>query len=279
MRRKKKPSRTISDDFSKTIIKRYYSTRSRVYKGLAADFDGTLAWIAKRDDGPPDMVMSRLSELLKKGCVLVVLTGRGRSIIPFFKHLVNRKHCICLCLYNGAKIVQLGTDLVIFEKSLQKSQEIYNSISSDTVLTSLIKRIDVKEYGIQLFPKEGALGHAFSQARMLIKKHGFNKLVNISSSGWTIDITPKDIDKKRALDIVIKFINRNLKGNDFLKLGDQGHYGGNDFQLLKRRHSFSVNTISGDPNSCFPVVDPTGRRLVGPQATSFVLARTAFKGP
>jgi hydroxymethylpyrimidine pyrophosphatase-like HAD family hydrolase len=260
------------------IVRQYCSTRSCTFNGLATDFDGTLASIAKRDDGPPAEVLLGLRELLKKGCILVVITGRGKSVKPFFKSIAKKSRKTYLCLYNGAKVIQGVKDNVLFEKRLQKSEEINKILLQDSTIGLLCKRIDAGEYGIQVFPRDNKkLAFAFSRVRKLIREHHFDSFADISSSGWTIDITPKDIDKGHALDTVINAIDGNLKEENFLKLGDQGHQGGNDFKLLNKKHAFSVDTISGDLNSCFPVVDSSGKRLFGPEGACLALTRTIFQ--
>jgi hypothetical protein len=61
---------------------------------------------------------------------------------------------------------------------------------------------------------------------------------------------------------------------NFIKIGDQGHELGNDFELLHKRGGFSVGTVSTDRRSCFPVVDERGNRLLGMKGCIHLLNRT-----
>lgn len=278
-RRQKREPSTATDVKVLDILRREYSsTRSTSFNGIATDFDGTLAYIAKRDDGPPSEITSKLLTILEKGCVLVVISGRGRSIQRFLEPLAKKGNKVFLCLYNGAKIIEGSSGPTLFERFLQSSEEIHQILSLDPILASSTSRIDIGKYGIQLFPREGSIQLVYSQVKKLVVENGFDDSADVKSSGWTVDITSKGTDKGHALDIVRDLIDEDLKDDDFLKLGDQGHNGGNDFELLKRRHSFSVDTISADLSTCFPIVDSKGRRICGLEGTDLVLTRTVFEG-
>jgi hypothetical protein len=88
------------------------------------------------------------------------------------------------------------------------------------------------------------------------------------NSGYSIDIFPKRASKDFCTQAVQNVLRRELR---YLRIGDQGHEHGNDFELLDHLGGFSVGTISCRPTTCFPVLDRSGRRLVGVEGTRYLL--------
>ncbi len=71
--------------------------------------------------------------------------------------------------------------------------------------------------------------------------------VEVKYSGNAIDITPEGYHKGFALDHLMKRLQ--LTDEQIIKVGDKGGQGGNDFELLCGRHSFSVDQSDPDnPN-------------------------------
>jgi hypothetical protein len=89
------------------------------------------------------------------------------------------------------------------------------------------------------------------------------------NSGYSVDIYPKSSTKDNSVRDVQRILGRTLR---FLRVGDQGHEFGNDFELLDHLGGFSVGTISSNPQRCFPVLDKKGAVISGTDGTFSLLS-------
>jgi hypothetical protein len=95
--------------------------------------------------------------------------------------------------------------------------------------------------------------------------------VKVVCSAHSVDVIAEETSKVAVLERA-----RERWGGEALALGDQGHAGGNDFELLAAsRWSISVDRCSADPDRCWNV-DRRGRR--GPAALASLLAVVQTNG-
>ncbi len=90
--------------------------------------------------------------------------------------------------------------------------------------------------------------------------------IKITQSGHSVDILDPDVSKTQVVEVLRKKINDGK--SNILIVGDQGQYGGNDFELLSLPYSLSVDKISSSPTTCWNL-SPIGLR--GAKSTLAIL--------
>lgn len=264
--------------YLRTVITHYVNTVRQVYKAVAVDYDGTLVPIGRRyfRSLPKPQIVRVLRELLRKGIILIIITGRGESISPFIKILSKDGGSVFLVQHNGAKIVWPNVSKTLFEAKMVRFREIRELISTNPLIRRLCEKVDAGPYGIQIYPTHPRfLQYLTDVTKGFLDEKGVLE-VGVRNSGWAVDIGPKGVDKGVALKRIRRYIRPKLKLSQILKLADQGHPSGNDFELLSKRHSFSVGSISSNPRSCYPVVSKRGKRVLGPRGSVLLLNRMLF---
>ena len=80
----------------------------------------------------------------------------------------------------------------------------------------------------------------------------------VFQSGLSIDIVPESSSKNNILNF---FEKCGYDDKCFLIIGDCGQFGGNDYEMLNRENSLSVDHVSDDPYSCWNFAQPGLRNL------------------
>ena len=75
--------------------------------------------------------------------------------------------------------------------------------------------------------------------------------------------------KSMAIEMAEKIIG--IPKDSMLRVGDCGNKDGNDYSMLNCPQGFSVDKISGETNSCFPIINDDGKILKGVDATILLL--------
>jgi hypothetical protein len=93
--------------------------------------------------------------------------------------------------------------------------------------------------------------------------------LSAKNSGFAIDVYPAKMTKDYCLAFIRRAVRRNLQ---FLRIADQGHELGNDYELLDSTGGLTVGTISAATRGCFPVLSRRGKRFLGPSGVTYALA-------
>ncbi|MFA6023795.1 MAG: HAD family hydrolase [Candidatus Gracilibacteria bacterium] len=111
-----------------------------------------------------------------------------------------------------------------------------------------------------------------NQIRTLFKKMGHDKHFMVEDSGIGNLIIPAASGKGKAIEKWAKHLG--IAVQDILVVGDQAQPGGNDEELLSGNYGvpFSVGKLTKS-NHPFPVLDPKGRHLKGPEGTEYLLRK------
>jgi hydroxymethylpyrimidine pyrophosphatase-like HAD family hydrolase len=174
-------------------------------------------------------------------------------------------------MYNGAEIVNAENGLVVKKErnSASSLNPAFELLAENSDVTSTKTKIVQKPHSIQIQVRERSTSRLDELCRIVstILPHRFA----VRSSGYAIDIYPRGKMKDYCLRLINEHFGVRL---NFIKVGDQGHKLGNDFELLSKRGGFSVGTLSTDETSCFPVVDEWGNRLLGVKGCIHLLSHT-----
>lgn len=239
------------------------------------DFDGTLCSNSKRYEGVDDMIKDKLIEILERGFLVGISTGRGKSARENLQTFIPEKYYdnIFISYYNGFETGTLGqNELPNLERDSEES-----ILKSYEILKAKLKNYNVSldsrpgQITIEINNKNNAL-KLKSYIRGTILKHAYLN-VQILESDHSIDIIPKNVSK---LSIVNYCQEREkelgIQGN-FLCIGDKGMWPGNDYKLLGASLSLSVDEVSLDEETCWNL---TSLGLSNVEATEEYLDKISF---
>ncbi len=200
----------------------------------------------------------------------MVITGRGRSLLALRRILQRHdQNELFLAMYNGA-VIEYGSSKRNATATKMNLKGIYKSLKRNHQLQGSVSMWRLKSYFIQAITRRKSTSYMDD-----VCSHLQNVLPNsvvARNSGYSVDVYPRQLLKVGCLRVI-----NNILGEDknYLRIGDQGHEQGNDFDLLNARGGFSVGTISANPRTCFPVLDRNGKPQIGPSGVISLLSRFA----
>lgn len=245
----------------------YASQFSLTYDAIALDYDGTLISLASRGSSPSLSLLRTIGKILDYGLPVVIISGRGDSLLELNKSLSGfSQDSLFLAMYNGSKITRGSQSEIICDHKIGLKR-LFASIRNNSSLGKDIQRCGLKDYAIQILPRKKSKGFmdALCERMKVILPPPFVA----RNSGFALDIYPIARTKDHSLKAISEFAGTKMR---FLRIGDQGHEFGNDYELLHSKGGFSVGTISADPYFCFPVLDFKGKRLQGPTGAKVLLS-------
>jgi len=240
--------------------------------GLVFDYDGTLCDAPDRFLKPKPVVGHALNELLSKGIAIGVATGRGRSVQEGLRQVIDRKLWgrVLVGNYNGSFVMILRDSPPKFNgvpcEEIRRANDL---LTSDPLIRDYAK-IEVRWQQISLTPQSGLFRQSVLLRTLeLLSKWGDLK---VTESDHSIDVLHSEVSKA---NVVAALSALTEDGEDrILTVGDQGQFGGNDFEMLSRPLSLSVDKVSSSPETCWNL-SPVGLR--GAIATSFLMKAMVFK--
>jgi len=247
----------------------YLRSFSTSYNAVAIDFDGTLISLRSRGADPTSAIVRSLMACLESNLPLVVLTGRGRSLLRLRRLFgESTQERVFYAMYNGSEILQGSSSDYVVRKPI-RLRHTFLSLRRNPAFNKLVKRWSLRRASIQLIPR--TRDKSFMDSLCDLTTNQLPSELVARNSGYSVDVYPRTATKDRCLRIVNKLCGNSLR---FLRIGDQGHEYGNDYELLSSTGGFSVGTLSSDPYTCYPVLDEQGSRILGPRGTAYLLTRT-----
>lgn len=221
-------------------------------KAIVCDFDGTLCRAENRFTPMASEHVAQVSSLLRQGMVLAIATGRGNSLYKDLqKSFPPELHsAITVGYYSGSLIARLNEP---FEQPPANIafQDLWNWLQK-SVYRQHCKPLSDMARGGQLSIR---LGSSHECARLLTAIQHWLERNSLRgwrafSSGHSIDILDADTSKRKVVaHIAAQYqINPNT---EILRLGDAGHEGGNDYELLSEGLSLSCERVSTDLTTCW----------------------------
>lgn len=231
------------------------SLSSTRFGGIVFDYDGTLCSTEDRYTGMSPEVTRAMIEILEKGFIIGIATGRGKSVREDFQKQIPSKYWgqVIIAYYNGSDIGMLSDSTLPDTKTPPHPalSLIADSIANHPLLG---KKLKAEQRPFQLTIKitdtvewkyaKRILTHLLatlnlSDVQMLESSHSCDIIVASKASKLNI------LSYCRDMAIQNKF------PSEFLCIGDRGQWPGNDFELLSHKFSISVDEVSPDINSCW----------------------------
>ncbi len=222
------------------------------FKAIVCDFDGTLCRAENRFDLMAAEHVEQVSSLLRQGMVLAIATGRGNSLYDDLRKSFDSDlyGAITVGYYSGSLIARLDEG---FEQPPANPafQELWDWLSK-SVYRQHCKPLSELARGGQLGIR---LDSAQECARLLaavqlwLERNGLRGW-RAFSSGHSIDILDADTSKRKVVAHVAARCQID-PNTEILRLGDSGHEGGNDYELLSEGLSLSCERVSVDLATCW----------------------------
>jgi hypothetical protein len=246
--------------------------RTRYFRAIVFDYDGTLCDEHDRFTGISDEVTKNLIKLLRSGITIGIATGRGKSVREVLQDKLptDTWPSVLIGYYNCADISNLADNSSpnASPAACPELKDIADAIQNDYLLESL-SDIAVRPKQITLEPASKLtldfVWNHLEQKVNSMEPHNYR----VVRSSHSFDVIPKDVSKSDLVNLVRK----QLPNSSILCIGDKGKFPGNDFELLTEEYSLSVDETSIDPTTCWNLA-PVGIR--GVQATEKYLSLLGY---
>ncbi len=233
---------------------------------VVLDYDGTLCPVENRYSGIPKPVAQLLADLLEKGLLLGVATGRGKSVRQALCERIPSKYFdrVIVGYYNGSQVLNLNEgDPVSGDVAIGNLSQFVDLIRSDPLLPKVCL-IEVRPQQVTLIPQSSVpfrlLYDLVNEILAMMPKCG----LKTSHSGHSIDVIPDTVSKLAVKAKLQELLAASGSTADVLCIGDNGSWDGNDFFLLSGTHSLSVDQVCHNIGHAWNIA-PLGHR--GLQAT------------
>ena len=249
-------------NYSYSVLENYLDQFLSVLKhiqfaGIVFDYDGTLCDSTERFTKPKPEIAEALNNLLSLGITFGVATGRGNSVQKSLRQVINRKFWsrVIVGNYNGSTVSQLNKDLPRFNGNLSKTIKDANEILSEDTLLMENTKITVRAKQISFVPKSSlSKQNVFRRVCEILRNL---RNIHIVQTDHSVDILDPEASKLHVVEKLRGMLKN--KSKNLLIIGDQGQYGGNDFEVLNLPYSLSVNNISSSLTTCWNL-SPCGLR-------------------
>ena len=238
---------------------------------IAFDYDGTLSAPDRKSrftNRLCDEIRDALIPLLKNGALIVVATGRGKSVGESFINTIDHKYWpqIKVGYYNGACLLPLGEEAKLKGMKDKPLDDELKALGEE-----LQKRLpkDVIQY--EMSPRSQQLSieevQSASDAEVLYAtccEIIWDKQlqgIRVWRSSHSMDIVVyREVGKLRVIE----------DPAHTLCIGDYGNVEGNDYELLTSKYSLSVDRVSKNAECCWNIA-PSGMK--GLDAALYYLSR------
>ena len=251
------------------------------FEALVSDYDGTLYDRSESCTLPSQSIQRELVRLLDEGLILGVASGRGNSVTRALREFLPKSLWgrVIVGSYGGAVVVSL-------------SEQEEDSLAQDDVLVEARRHLQQAlrvmslhfDLNPQLLSIRPARGIDLARLRHLILETLDDRLEGrrVVESAHSIDILGTLASKLRVVDSVVERTG-SKDASVVLRIGDQGAWNGNDYDLLASGVSLSVDRVSGDLSTCWNISTPGYRsslaateylRALQRRGTAFVFQHT-----
>lgn len=243
------------------------------FRAVVFDYDGTLCDPADRYHGIRREVSAALNDLLEKGILVGIATGRGGSVREDLTVQIpdpGLQPKVIIGYHNGAELGILSDSSQPPEHAQlgESLQRVWNLLSRDP-RTQKFATLKPSAGQITIRPNQGVESMVWSIVRHYAAICG----VPIVKSSHSLDVVAPAVSKRRLVEAVREQLGSSTR-SAVLVIGDQGEWPGNDYELLAEPHSISVERVSPDPASCWNLL-PSGIR--GSQGVLWYLSQLRMK--
>lgn len=236
------------------FLKKITSTE---FGGLVFDYDGTLCSPANRFIGINNEIKSLLINFLKKGFVLGIVSGRGKSLRTDLEKALHEypelMKNVIVGYYNGSDIAPL-----LDTKHPTKTGSLHPSLQ---IVKNHLANIGIKP---DVSPNQLTFGSRTTQEWSALKEILLNEImlldlddITMVESSHSIDIIPRKIASKNNILIhCFKLCKKLGVSTEILCIGDKAQWPGNDYALLANKYSLSVAEVSSNPETGWNMCPP-----------------------
>lgn len=243
------------------------------FGAIVFDYDGTLCDPANRFDGLRKEVSTALSEMLERGILIGIATGRGGSVRDDLRRHITDSTLqanLLIGYHNGAEIATLADESQPPEKTELTAalKPVWQLLAKDP-RTHGFAELRPSTGQITVRPNRGAEEMIWPAVRHYAAICG----VPVVRSSHSLDVIAPDVSKR----LLVEAVHRRLtlsSARAVLIIGDQGEWPGNDYELLSMPHSLSVDQVSPDPATCWNLLPPG---LRGAQGVLWYLSQLRLK--
>jgi len=250
-------SKAEHDNWRDSYVNFTRKLSSAKFGSLIFDYDGTLCSAANRFKGMGEATASLLIKFLKKGFVLGISSGRGKSLrsdlLKVFHNEQELMQNVIVGYYNGSEIASLTN-----ASYPKKNAAMYPSL--------LIVKDHLKKMGIEPNESPNQLTFVSTTTREwhVLRATLLNEIMlldlgdlTIVESSHSIDVVPRNIaSKNNILAHCKKLCVKHGLATDALCIGDKGQWPGNDYALLANEFALSVGEVSTMPQTGWNMSPP-----------------------
>ena len=256
------------EDYAQNAQRFVEKLSGKRWKCLVFDYDGTLHWKGEQSD-IERQIFEILNQLLTLGVKIAVATGRGKSVRIEMKDKIepqNRKN-VGIGYYNGAICGFLEDDKIpcTNQEIMPRLKQLYDKMAGEEVWRTFISGWEEPR------PGQWSLGLEHRQGRenasmILQETVRCEEKLKMAFSSHSIDVMSRSVFKQNIVCFLQEYFE-DLSVGDCLFIGDAGHLGGNDFEMLKLG-GLSVDRVSKNRENCYNMA-PLGFRQL--EATLYYL--------
>ena len=224
--------------------------RKTTFAGIVLDYDGTIVDTRHRYEPPHDDMTSELVRLLEAGIHFGIATGRGKSVRNALRECLPEPlwPFVFVGYYNGAEVTELCDDSIPDGASepCDELASLADALRTQPEITEVAEQTD-RRFQITLEAKHTIQSNRLwdlTQQTVLFSKYSN---VTITRSGHSIDIVAPGVSKLNVLNR----LRERIGDGGVLRIGDQGRWPGNDYELLQDRFALSVDQTNIDPKTCW----------------------------
>lgn len=221
------------------------------FAGIVCDFDGTCCYTPRRWDGLATELIDDFARLLEGGVGIAFATGRGGSIQTDLQRKLSHEHWpkVLVGYFSGSTIVRLNekfcdpmpdarlTDL----RSWLTEHGLIPESPSDTRACG--GQMSIRFSGA--FPKDAVT----SAIAHWLTVNGYSDW-RVFCSGHSVDVLTEAAGKRNVICQFAQALQAD-PNEEILRVGDSGHFSGNDYELLCDGLGLSVATVSPLKTSCW----------------------------
>jgi fructoselysine-6-P-deglycase FrlB-like protein len=231
--------------------------------GVVLDYDGTLCPVENRYSGLPESAAKLLADLLEKGLLIGVATGRGKSVRQALYERIPSKHLdrVIVGYYSGSQVLNVNEgDPVSGDVAIGNLMRFVDLVQCDPLFPEVCQ-IEVRPQQVTLTPRSNVpsrvLYELVNEILALMPECG----LKTSRSGHSIDVIPDTVSKLAVKAKLQELLAESGSTADVLCIGDSGSWDGNDFFLLSGAHSLSVDKVCHNISHAWHIAPPGHRGL------------------
>ena len=232
--------------------------RKTTFAGIVLDYDGTIVDTRHRYKPPRDDMKSELVRLLEAGIHFGIATGRGKSVRDVLQKCLPETlwSLVFVGYYNGAEVAVLCDDSVPDGASAPCDElaSLARALRLQPEIAEVAKQTD-RRFQITLEAKQAIRSNRlWALTHQTVLASGCSD-ATITRSGHSIDIVAPGVSKLN----VLTRLHECIGDKGVLRIGDQGRWPGNDYELLQDKFALSVGQTNVDPETCWNL-GPRGQR-------------------